>query len=125
VQAHAARRQTDQGQWKVDRMKGSAYLGAKLDRLTAMVEVLEKAAGLNPDFEAIRQGDDGSWPVPETNAPVVAERINFRAGAELRQVQATHLALEHQVDRQAEALDQARNNLESLKNRRGDDAELQ
>lgn len=61
----------------------------KLARLETALAVLEKAAGINPDVEVINQRADGSWPEPQTDAPLIVERVNFRAsGGVSRRAQA-------------------------------------
>ena len=42
-----------------------------------MVATLEAAAGFNPSLEIITQRDDGTWPEPVTDAPVIVERVRF------------------------------------------------
>jgi hypothetical protein len=53
-------------------------MSAKLAKLEALVADLEKAAGINPDFEVVRQRADGSCPAPQTTAALIVERVNFR-----------------------------------------------
>lgn len=53
-------------------------MSSKLAKLEQLVADLETAAGLNPELEVIRQADDGSWPEPQTDAPLVVERVRFK-----------------------------------------------
>lgn len=50
---------------------------SRIDKLEATLALLEKAAGFDPQLEVITQRDDGSWPEPQTDAPVIVERVRF------------------------------------------------
>jgi hypothetical protein len=77
-------------------------MSAKLDRLTALIESLEKLAGLNPDLEVIMQREDGTWPEPLTNAPIIAERVRFtRSPAQALADRTAQLAAAVDTERQA------------------------
>ena len=52
-------------------------MSSKLAKLEATLALLEKAVGLDPDMEVITQRDDGTWPEPVTDAPVIVERVRF------------------------------------------------
>ena len=79
-------------------------MSAKLAKLEALVATLEKAAGINPDIEIVRQRRDGTMPEPQTTAALIVERINFKGDPELIEMQRRHAGLALQVEAERRAL---------------------
>jgi flagellar biosynthesis/type III secretory pathway chaperone len=77
----------------------------KLAKLEQMIACLEKAAGLNPDYEVIKQRDDGSWPEPKTTAALIVERVNFKDTPELCELRQRNCELAHKVEDERCALE--------------------